>query len=85
MKKVSTSSEQKKKHGSTWATSQDNWNDYEQWWGQNQTKSFYTDIKTNMIDLCCEFSYKKAISNKLYQEKDLTKHVLVHMEISLFL
>lgn len=38
-----------------------------------------------MIDLCCEFSYKKAISNKLYQEKDLTKHVLVHMEISLFL
>lgn len=65
MKKVSTSSEQKKKHGSTWATSQDNWNDYEQWWGQNQTKSFYNDIKTNMIDLCCEFSYRKAISNKL--------------------
>lgn len=65
MKKVSTSGEQKKKHGSTWATSQDNWNDYEQWWGKNQTKSFYNDIKTNMIDLCCEFSYKKAISNKL--------------------
>lgn len=86
MKKVSTSSEQKKKHGSTWATSQDNWNDYEQWWGQNQTKSFYNDIKTNMIDLCCEFLIERPFRiNYLCQEKELTKHVLVHMEISLFL